>query len=182
MPSHYKLRGIREKYILRRAAAHLLPPEILNRRKQGLGTPLIPWFRGGMYDVARDLLSDANLRSHGYFEPRAVDKLFHSSRDTILHRDDLGKLFKLILFEVWLRIFIDRPVGPFESLGPVMEDGARGGAQAGATSARPGRQEGPEGTGSQSAGSELEMEPWSSTFRRVHPWPAPAASVRIASI
>lgn len=112
MPSHYKLRGNCEKYILRRAAQELLPASILERRKQGLGTPLIPWFRSGLYDVARDLLSPANVRARGMFDPAAVDRLFDTSRDHRWHREDLGKLFKLLMFEMWARLFIDRSLAP----------------------------------------------------------------------
>ena len=111
MPGRYKLNGNNEKYILRRAMSGILPDEILGRRKQGLGTPLIPWFKGGMFDVARDLLSPANLRERGFFEPQAVERLFGTARSHTLHREDLGKLFKLVMFELWCRVFLDRPGG-----------------------------------------------------------------------
>ncbi len=114
MPSRYKLRGNTEKYILRRAARELLPASILDRRKQGLGTPLIPWFRSGLYDIARDLLSPANLRARGLFEPAAVERLFDTSKETTWHREDLGKLFKLLMVEMWHRQFIDAP-GPADA-------------------------------------------------------------------
>jgi asparagine synthase (glutamine-hydrolysing) len=116
MPSRYKLNGNNEKYILRRAMDGILPPEILRRRKQGLGTPLIPWFKGGMFDVARDLLSPANVRSRGFFEPQSVERLFASARHHTLHREDLGKLFKLVMFELWCRIFLDRPAGAWREV------------------------------------------------------------------
>ncbi len=116
MPSRYKLHGNNEKYILRQAMKGILPEEILGRRKQGLGTPLIPWFKGGMFDVARDLLSPANLRERGYFEPQAVERLFGTARNHTLHREDLGKLFKLVMFELWCRVFLDRPGGRWREL------------------------------------------------------------------
>lgn len=120
VPGRYKLKGNCEKNILRRAVRDILPSAILERRKQGLGTPLIPWFQAGLYDIARDLLSATNIQNRGYFNPRAVDRLFHTSRDTKFHREDLGKLFKLVMFEIWHRVFIDQPAGPFESLAPVI--------------------------------------------------------------
>jgi asparagine synthase (glutamine-hydrolysing) len=125
MPSRYKLRGNFEKYLLRRSMRGILPEAILQRRKQGLGTPLIPWFRRGLYDVARDLLSPQNLRARGIFEERVVERLFRSSRDVRLHREDLGKLFKLVMFEIWHRLFLDRPPGPFDSLDADLPAGLR---------------------------------------------------------
>jgi len=38
LPSHFKLRGDQEKYILSRLT-HRLPPEVAGRRKQGLSVP-----------------------------------------------------------------------------------------------------------------------------------------------
>lgn len=113
IPSKYKLRGATEKYILREAMRDLLPTEILGRKKRGLGTPLIPWFQGGMFDVARELLSTANIRGRGYFDAQAVDKLFVTARSHKIHREDLGKLFKLVMFELWCRIFLDGDRGKF---------------------------------------------------------------------
>lgn len=122
MPATYKLRGNYEKYILRRSMQGILPESTLARRKQGLGTPLIPWFQRGLYDVARELLSPANLKARGIFREREVDRLFRTSRDVRLHREDLGKLFKLVMFEIWHRLYIDRPPGRFEALDPDLPD------------------------------------------------------------
>jgi asparagine synthase (glutamine-hydrolysing) len=120
MPSHYKLRGNTEKYILKRAMQRILPAQTLERRKQGLGTPLVPWFKNGLYDVAADLLSPANLKARGLFEPYAVERLFHTSRNTLLHREDLGKLFKLLMVEIWHRMFIDQKVQEYSKIENVM--------------------------------------------------------------
>jgi asparagine synthase (glutamine-hydrolysing) len=120
MPSHYKLRGNTEKYILKQAMRKILPESILKRRKQGLGTPLVPWFKGGLYDIAAEMLAPARLRERGIFEPYAVERLFHTSRNTLLHREDLGKLFKILMVEIWHRMFIDQPVAPYAETDPVL--------------------------------------------------------------
>ena len=120
MPSHYKLRGNTEKYILKQAMRKILPESILKRRKQGLGTPLVPWFKGGLYDIAAEMLAPARLRERGIFEPYAVERLFHTSRNTLLHREDLGKLFKILMVEIWHRMFLDQPVAPYAETDPVL--------------------------------------------------------------
>ena len=45
LPDDYKLRGRTTKYILRKAFADLMPPEIRSRGKMGFGIPLGTWFR-----------------------------------------------------------------------------------------------------------------------------------------
>jgi len=43
VPSKLKIRNGQEKYILRKAVEDLLPPEIVNRKKQGFATPVDAW-------------------------------------------------------------------------------------------------------------------------------------------
>lgn len=47
LPTTLKLRGTTTKYLLKQAAARVLPPEIVHRKKKGFGSPLGPWFRTG---------------------------------------------------------------------------------------------------------------------------------------
>src|SRR6266436_7846553 len=56
VPSTFKLRNGRGKYLLQRAMAQDLPGEILTRRKMGFGVPLGAWFRRELRDMARDVL------------------------------------------------------------------------------------------------------------------------------
>ena len=47
LPGRFKLRGGSTKYLLKRAAAPLLPPDIIRRKKKGFGSPIGPWLRSG---------------------------------------------------------------------------------------------------------------------------------------
>jgi len=47
LPGRFKLRGGTTKYLLKRAAAPLLPPDIIDRKKKGFGSPIGPWLRSG---------------------------------------------------------------------------------------------------------------------------------------
>lgn len=51
LPHRFKLRGGTTKFLLKRAAARVLPPEIIHRRKKGFGSPIGPWFRSGRLRV-----------------------------------------------------------------------------------------------------------------------------------
>jgi asparagine synthase (glutamine-hydrolysing) len=78
-----KIRGLTEKYILKRAARDLLPAEVAQRTKQPYRAPDSQSFfdKGKAADYVDDLLSAARLRDAGYFEPRAVEKLVNKCRD-----------------------------------------------------------------------------------------------------
>ncbi|MBI5366002.1 MAG: asparagine synthase (glutamine-hydrolyzing) [Planctomycetes bacterium] len=109
VPPEYKISGWTTKFILRKAFASLLPPAILTRRKQGFGVPLGAWFRGELKEMLRDNLLDARARSRGYFRPEAVSALI--DRHLAGHGDESHKLWALLVFELWHRMFIDAPPG-----------------------------------------------------------------------
>jgi asparagine synthase (glutamine-hydrolysing) len=78
LPAAYKLRGLDEKHVLKRAAADLLPPEILARRKQPYRAPdALSFVSAGYLDEA---LSDAALRDANVFEPQPVLQLLRKCR------------------------------------------------------------------------------------------------------
>jgi asparagine synthase (glutamine-hydrolysing) len=76
IPPEQKIRGLREKHILREAMRELLPPEIGDRPKQPYRAPDSPSFTGPTPPAYVDeVLSPQALGESGYFNPRAVAKL-----------------------------------------------------------------------------------------------------------
>ena len=111
VPSTFKLRNGRGKYLLQRAMAPDLPGEILTRRKMGFGVPLGAWFRRELRDMARDVLLGAPARERGLFRPSEIESLLaaHDSG----RRDCSARLWSLICFELWMRQWADRgPAAP----------------------------------------------------------------------
>jgi asparagine synthase (glutamine-hydrolysing) len=82
LPARYKLSGLTEKAILRKAMAGLLPDRILKRVKQPYRAPDAPsFFAGGKaLPYVEALLAPDSLRAAGYFEPAAVTRLFEKCR------------------------------------------------------------------------------------------------------
>lgn len=73
LPSRLKMPGLREKRLLKRAAAGLLPEEIVRRPKQPYRAPAAKGVLGPRPDdPARELLSSAALLRSGYFDPAMV--------------------------------------------------------------------------------------------------------------
>ncbi len=65
LPGRFKLHGGNTKYLLKRAAAPLLPPDIIERKKKGFGSPIGPWLRSGRIapDPSRRFLRE-KLEAH----------------------------------------------------------------------------------------------------------------------
>lgn len=82
LPTGSKLRGLREKEILRRWAKPVVPAAVRERRKQPYRAPDIPaFFEGQQPEYVRELLSPGALRSAGYFDPAAVEGLVRRCRN-----------------------------------------------------------------------------------------------------
>lgn len=77
LPDRYKLMGLNEKFILKKAFASQLPAAITQRPKQPYRAPDSASFfvDGQLHPVAQAALSPAALADAGYFDPNAVAKL-----------------------------------------------------------------------------------------------------------
>jgi asparagine synthase (glutamine-hydrolysing) len=110
LPTRHKVRGLRKKVLLRKAAAPLVPPELLGRRKRGFSIPAAAWLRGELEPFARDTLSPETLRRQGFFRPEAVTRLLD---DHVAGREDLSRqLWGLLSFTLWHERHVERTPGP----------------------------------------------------------------------
>jgi asparagine synthase (glutamine-hydrolysing) len=76
IPAYYKLRGLNEKFVLKRAMRQELPREILERVKQPYMAPDSNSFFGDSPpEYIDELLSDSALSDTGLFRPEAVQAL-----------------------------------------------------------------------------------------------------------
>lgn len=76
LPPHYLLHDLTEKWLLRQAAAPLLPPTVVHRPKQPLFAPLAEWFFGPEApEFVTEALSPRALANGGCFDPVAVHAL-----------------------------------------------------------------------------------------------------------
>ena len=104
LPAGLKVRSGTTKYLLKRAVAEWLPPELVSRPKMGFGVPLAAWLRTELRGLSWDLLTDHTARSRGLFQPKAVTRLL---RQHEAGTDHSTRIWALIQFELWHRIFVD---------------------------------------------------------------------------
>jgi asparagine synthase (glutamine-hydrolysing) len=72
LPPERKIQGKRGKLPLRRILYRRLPPDLVDRPKQGFAIPLAAWLRGPLRPWAEDLLSEARLKESGLLDARIV--------------------------------------------------------------------------------------------------------------
>ena len=81
VPPRFRLRGLNEKFILRKAARRVIPAELANRPKRPYRAPISRCFLGmPKRDYVEELLSDTALLRSGYFDPAKVAKLSEKCR------------------------------------------------------------------------------------------------------
>ena len=82
LPPSWKIRGLTEKYILRRALADLLPADIATRTKQPYRAPDSASFfvDGRPLDYVEGLFAEDSLRASGLFDVGATTRLFAKAR------------------------------------------------------------------------------------------------------
>jgi asparagine synthase (glutamine-hydrolysing) len=105
LPSEWKLRGRKGKYILKDTFRNMLPAEIVRRGKMGFGVPVSEWFRRELREYLREILFDRKTLDRGYFDPAEVRRLVDCH---VAGSEDNGyRLWALLVLELWHRAYID---------------------------------------------------------------------------
>jgi len=80
LPPRMKYRDGRGKHVLRQAVRDILPAEILNRPKQGFGTPMVEWLRGPFGQRAQETVRRSTLIERGALRLAPIERLFAEHR------------------------------------------------------------------------------------------------------
>lgn len=119
LPARLKLRGLTEKYLLKKLGRRWLPPGIWRRAKRPYRAPIHKsFFHANTPDYVEQLLSEEGLRAVGLFEPKAVRQLVLKikQQQPVSESDDMalaGCLSTQLLHHKFLRSF--RPARPVSS-------------------------------------------------------------------
>jgi asparagine synthase (glutamine-hydrolysing) len=118
----WKLRGLQDKYLLRRVAQRWLPRRVAWRRKVMFRAPLDSFHRKTMgvrvpgAEWVDDVLSPQALRRAGYFDPAAVtaarQRAARGQRGSLRHAGEALGLTAVLATQLWHHTYIDRNVIP----------------------------------------------------------------------
>jgi asparagine synthase (glutamine-hydrolysing) len=108
LPDALRLRGLHEKYLLRKAVEHRIPAAIAARKKRPYRAPIVGAFVGpDAPEYVRELLEPARLSAAGIFAPDAVARIVRkceagAPRDAVSETDEMalvGVLSTMLLHE-----------------------------------------------------------------------------------
>jgi asparagine synthase (glutamine-hydrolysing) len=95
------------KNCLRQAMAHLVPPEIMQRKKQGFSSPEASWYRGENAEYVREMLLGSELACGDYLD---VDFIRCKVDEHIAGRANNRLLiWSFLNLEQWCRLFLGGP-------------------------------------------------------------------------
>lgn len=93
LPIGLKMKGLNEKYLLKRTVSDILPPDISQRKKQPYMAPdILSFFGDTIPDYINTCLAEKSIQDAGYFKADAVKKLVDKCRKTTRHgfRDNMA--------------------------------------------------------------------------------------------
>ncbi|MBI2357754.1 MAG: asparagine synthase (glutamine-hydrolyzing) [Deltaproteobacteria bacterium] len=105
LPTFYKLRGLRTKYILKKAAKGILPDKIIHRPKKGFGIPISRWLTGELKGLLFDYLGEDRIRRQGFFHYPYVRGLIQDHLEK--KKDNRKLLWTLLVFQIWYEKFVE---------------------------------------------------------------------------
>jgi asparagine synthase (glutamine-hydrolysing) len=98
---NYLLHKGKGKYILKKTFEGKLPAEIINRKKQGFGVPLVHYFRNELKSFAEEILFDSS--ANDYFKKEELQKLWKKHQ---LGQSDYSPLFwNIIMYKKWYEMW-----------------------------------------------------------------------------
>jgi asparagine synthase (glutamine-hydrolysing) len=104
-----KMKVLNEKYLLKKAAGHYLPSNIVARPKQPYRAPDIPaFFTSPMHAYVEDLLSEETVKRFGYFDAKKTALLVKKIQKgrAIGYKDNMS-LVGILSTQVWHHHFIE---------------------------------------------------------------------------
>ena len=105
----YKMQGLNEKYILKKAMARYLPASIVQRYKQPYRAPDIPsFFHDNTPEYIDELLSAQTVDKYGYFDSARVSRLVNKIKNgrAIGYKDNMA-FVGILSTQAWHHLFIE---------------------------------------------------------------------------
>jgi asparagine synthase (glutamine-hydrolysing) len=93
-----KYRRLETKRVLKALARELVPPEVIDRPKQGFAVPMRRWLSGALRPLVEETLSPERVRQGGLLEPAAVAALLARNAEG---KADPRQIWTLLVLETW---------------------------------------------------------------------------------
>jgi asparagine synthase (glutamine-hydrolysing) len=105
IPAQLRMKGMTTKYILKKVAERLMPPEMVRRPKMGFAVPVTHWLRSDWAAKSEELVLGKRARARGVFRESFVRRIMEEHRAG--RRDHSAMIWTLMMLEMWWREALD---------------------------------------------------------------------------
>ena len=113
LPERFKIRGRRQKYLLKRLMQNKLPAEIISRKKVGFDIPAHDWLRRELKPLLLEVVNPSTVAQTGLFRPEVIERWM---RAHLAGQVNIGfHLWGLLILFLWMKKWeIRSPLQEFE--------------------------------------------------------------------
>lgn len=101
--SGLKIRGGEKKYILKKLMEKYVPADVLYRKKEGFGAPVVTWVNKYKAKYFDDVMRSGVLSKDAASARKKIGTLCSKP---VLDSEESWEYWKLLLLEIWFRIFV----------------------------------------------------------------------------
>jgi len=106
IPSLIRTKSVDPKYLLKRAVAHLLPPDLLGSPKRGFVIPIELWLRRELRPLVMRLLNPQRLHSQGIFRTEFYDAFVRPHLEG--QARFTWQVWAALMFQLWHIVFVEQ--------------------------------------------------------------------------
>ncbi len=104
IPAKFKIKGLTQKYLLKKAVSKWIPNEVIKKKKIGFTTPLDDWFQNKLKGEIEERLLSEGSACREFLNADMIKQIieYHASNK----EDYKRSLLSLLTFEIWYEQFI----------------------------------------------------------------------------
>lgn len=104
IPAKFKVRGLTQKYLLKKAVKKWIPEEVIRKKKIGFATPIDNWFQSELKNEIEERLLSENSAVCRYLNKNILKKMINDHAEK---REDYKRpILSFLTFEIWYDKFI----------------------------------------------------------------------------